>query len=220
MNILSSFEQSLNVLPPNDLRRKIRVSGAELLREVGLPHRRLESFRYTSLRELGEYQFFHGAALVSEPMDFSPFLLPGCVNVVFVNGVLLHKDDFPSGLRYEVRNERKTSAGEASLDFLRQAYFNGTHSFVIESGAQIEKPIHLVNLSQTGGVKLALNSLEIHFALGEGARVTLLEQHCWGEASPHLSIPAISVETSRGAALNHVRVKKGQGAGLHLGAVT
>lgn len=208
-----------------------RAQLAAFLRD-GLPSARSEAWKYTSLRALEQRAFALGdAGAVTHAVDAQTLALPGVVGprLVFVNGAyradLSLLDGLPEGLELQLL----ASALARDAESLRDAFgatatdaFDRLNATLAADGVllrvaadvRIAAPVHLVYLGAPAAGDLAWHDRTV-IELGEGAELTLVEQH--GDAGPHAHLGNVvsDIRLQRGARLHwNVLQEAGPGATL------
>jgi Fe-S cluster assembly protein SufD len=208
----------------------------------GLPHRRIEEWKYTDLRAgLKEaYPPAAGgkAALSEEALEraLGPALSwLECIRILFVNGAFVSAEMAASkapGKDYEF-DPLAHALGAKGFDWMKPhlmppagakpdamralntAFMSDGAVLRIEAGAAIDRPIHLVFLSDASGPARATtrNLVEV----GEGASVTLLESHVGAGDAPRQTSSLTEITVGKGAKVVHVKLLAEGAASTHLG---
>ncbi len=196
----------------------------------GLPHRRVEEWKYTDLRALMP-EVYPLAGLTPQVMTpVSVEAVTGAelaaveaYRAVFVNG--LYRADLSNiadrpGLLFNTFREAIGSecAGQVLpevearpgdiVSALGAAFATDGALIVVEDGVKLDKPIHLVFI--TTGTVPAMVALQNVIRLGEGADATLIETHA--SDIPGQAFVVNHSQVGKGAHLRHVRLNIGEGA--------
>lgn len=208
-----------------------RAHLAAFLRD-GLPSARSEAWKYTSLRALGQRALALGdpeAAI--RAVDAHALALPGVdgPRLVFVNGAfradLSRFDALPDGIELQplaralardaepLRDAFAATATDA-FDRLNATLAGDGVLLRVAASVRIAAPVHLVYLGAPAAGDLAWHDRAV-IELGEGAEMTLVEQH--GDAGPHANLGTLvsDIRLQRGARL-HWNVLQEAGAGATL----
>ncbi len=195
----------------------------------GLPDTRVEAWKYTALRGLGQRRFAGGdAAAATRAVDAAAFALPGVdgPRLVFVNGVfradLSALDALPAGLSLQPLSQalrgdaeplrfalaRPALAGhvrEADDAFVRINAASAGDGVVLRvaAHAKINAPVQLVFVGAAGEAELAWHVRNV-IELGEGASLSLVEQHVGSDEQAQLATVVSDIELREGAQLHHV----------------
>lgn len=206
---------------------------------LGLPHRRVEEWKYTDLRVLMQ-EVYPLAGLNPQAMvDVSLASAIGpelaaldTYSAVFVNG--RYRADLSTiteakGVSFLSSREALSDAepaGKAVAVFqpvegdvvsaLGAAFATDGAMIAIEAGAVLDKPLHLVFI--TAGDSPVATGLQNAVRLGEGAQATIIETHA--SLLPSQSFAVNHVEIGPDAHLRHVRLNFGKGQGVkHLSTI-
>jgi len=202
------------------LRREHRAAFAA----AGLPDTRMEAWKYTALRALGQRRYANGdAQAATRAIDPAAFALPGVdgPRLVFVNGVfradLSALDALPTGLTLQplaqalqqdagplrfVLSRHEPEQGDAFVRLNAALAADGV-MLKVAAGAKIAAPVHLVFLGTPAEAELAWHLRHV-IELGEGAELALVEHHAGGGEQQHLGTTVSDTVLRDGAVLRHV----------------
>ncbi|MBQ4854210.1 Fe-S cluster assembly protein SufD [Rhodanobacter sp. B2A1Ga4] len=206
----------------------------------GLPDARVEAWKYTALRGLGQRRFAGGdVAAATRVVDAATFALPGVdgPRLVFVNGVfradLSALDALPDGLSLQPLSQalrgdaeplrfalaRPALVGhvrEAGDAFVRINAANAGDGVVLRvaAHAKISAPVHLVFVGAAAEAELAWHARNV-IELGEGASLSLVEHYVGNSEQAQLTTLVSDIELHEGAQLHHV-VLQNAAAGTNL----
>lgn len=188
----------------------------------GLPDTRVEAWKYTALRGLGQRSFANGdAAARTRAMEASTLALPGVagVRLVFVNGAfradLSALDPLPAGLSLQPLSQALQSDAEPLRFALSRHYRDIGDAFAqvnaasasdgvvlrVAAHTKIDQPVQLVFVG--ADVELAWHARNV-IELGEGAELSLVEQHVSSGEPTQLATLVSDIELRDGAQLHHV----------------
>jgi Fe-S cluster assembly protein SufD len=218
-------------LPPSGIvwLDAMRQENREAFAAGGLPDTRVEAWKYTALRALSQRGFARGDAdAQTRVVDVSTLALPGVdgLRLVFVNGAfradLSAIDALPAGLtlqplsqalKDDVEPLRFALSRSASPGHARDAGDAFTHinaasaadGVVLRVAAhqKIDAPVQLVFVGAATDAAVAWHVRHI-IELGEGAELSLVEQHIGSTESSHLATLVSDIELRDGAVLHHV----------------
>ena len=192
----------------------------------GLPHRRVEEWKYTDLRALMR----EAKPLASAPdaddiarIDTSPSLIGDveCRRIVFVNGVFVAEASdlsaLESGLRITsvaqamladdpllaIETPGRTLAGGDVALALNTAFAADGVLIEVADGASLDRPIHLMHLAPGAPQSVFTRSLAV---FGKGARAMLIESHQGGEGGDYQVNHAIELRIADDAHIDHVKI--------------
>jgi Fe-S cluster assembly protein SufD len=157
----------------------------------GLPHRRIEEWKYTDLRALMKDAKPLAAApaqpAISEAKNNIPFAELKAPTFLFVNGTLVDTPDLPKGVEavslakaYAENNKLLARFGEAGAPqdnaaiALNTAFVTDGVLLTVAKGTKVDLPIHLA-FAQTGAGHAAY--ARVLLVVEEGAEVAFVESH-------------------------------------------
>jgi Fe-S cluster assembly protein SufD len=205
-----------------DTRRK----AFEAYEHAGLPHRRIEDWKYTDLRVLMREVLPpaaapDGAALTRAGAALKLHAIEGVRRLVLVDGVFAPKlsetGDPEKGLAIRTLRE-VLEAGDAALQAQLLAAENAdamaalnsammTDGFVIDvaDGASITRPLHIVHIAS--GAQPAAMFTRSLLRVGRAASATLVESYIAAEGAKAYQVhDSLIVSIGDGARLDHVRL--------------
>ncbi|MCL4764762.1 MAG: Fe-S cluster assembly protein SufD [Hyphomicrobiaceae bacterium] len=238
--ITESFEAVSRQLPGGAAVREERRNAIGTFAALGLPHRRIEEWKYTDLRALLKEAFapaVRGAAAPSEAelqAALGPLAGLDAYRVVVVDGAFderLSSARMPEGLAVKPLGEalaqspdrigeglvRSSRPGDA-LEALNSAFATDGAVVRIADGAAPDKPVLLV-FARAGGERKAVTTRNV-ISIGKGAVVTLVEAFVAlpGAAKEGHSNAATEIVIGEDAAVTHVKANVDTGKTVHLGS--
>jgi Fe-S cluster assembly protein SufD len=232
--LLEQFERVAADLPGGDDVRRQRRAAIGAFAGLGLPHRRIEEWKYTDVRALLKEAAAPAAKVAPAKVTKSDRTkLSGGLDaytLFFVNGVLAYQDDAPeTGLETSSLGSWGASgshslaapqlatidAGAQSVLALNTAFVTDGAVLHIKAGAKLTRPIHLVFVS-TGAHNHAM-SLRNSIVLDAGAEATLIESFVAEGAATTQTNTLTTVTLAGGASLHHVKSANVAAGSLHLG---
>jgi Fe-S cluster assembly protein SufD len=229
------YAQDAGSLPGADIPevRAWRDASITAFAEAGLPHRRIEEWKYTDLRTLLP-QAENIASPQPEKPDFQLPTEPDAYLAVFVGGQFrtdLSTVQEAPGITFQPLSEALYDAASASqaLARLPLAEYNAEHDSVtqlatafatdgallaVAPGVKLNKPLHLVFI--TTGIGAEIHACRSAISLGEEADVSLIETHL-GDGAAHI-FTTLNLDIAAGATLRHARLDETPNA-RHLSAV-
>ncbi|KZC20518.1 MULTISPECIES: Fe-S cluster assembly protein SufD [Rhodanobacter] len=206
----------------------------------GLPGARVEAWKYTALRGLGQRRFAAGdAGAATRDVDAAEFALPGVggPQLVFVNGVfradLSALEALPDGLSLQplaqaLRDDAEPLRFALSRPALVGHVREGGDAFVqvnaasaadgvvlkVAAHATIAVPVQLVFVGTAAESELAWHARNL-IELGEGASLALVEHHVGHGEQAQLATLVGDVELHEGAQL-HYTVLQNTATGANL----
>jgi Fe-S cluster assembly protein SufD len=218
--------------------RELRSGGMEAFADAGLPHRRVEQWRYTDLRSLLTEVYEPASAahsLTREALDERLGALAGVARVraVFVNGwfdpALSELGGLESGVEFLSLSDALASppewlpgvlgavnpAPKDVVSALNAAFMTGGAVIRVTAGAKTG-PVHLIYVT-TGVAPLSVAVRNV-VLVSDGAETSLIETFLSdGEAVTAQTIAVSELLLADGAKARHVKVVLESGKTLHLG---
>lgn len=235
-----SFGAEMTRLPGSGLPwlADLRATAADHLAKNGLPSRKTEAWKYTSLAPLAE-KALRLAQAEDAASEISAGTLPeieGSHRLVFVNGRyradLSAADTAPDGLEVlPLAQALGSEAGWLEAHLGRSAKPNGratinaNTAFMadgcvlrIHDGAKVEQPLHLVFVGTGGAGKAALAHHPRNVMVaGNGSHATVIESHVGTtEDGVYWSNPVCEITVGAGAVLDHYKIQNESLAATHL----
>ena len=194
---------------------------------TGLPDTRMEAWKYTALRALGQRRFAPGdAQAATRDVDATAFALPGIdgPTLTFVNGVfradLSRVDVLPAGLSLQPLSQALRGDAEPLRFALSRHYREGGDVFArlnaalagdgvvlrVAAGAKVAQPVHLLFVGTPAEGDLAWHVRHV-IELGEGAELSLVEHHAGSADQQHLGTQVADIVLRKGAQLRQVTLQ-------------
>jgi Fe-S cluster assembly protein SufD len=201
-----------------------RRENLEAFVAAGLPDTRVEAWKYTALRALSQRSFAAGdARATARTVDPAALALPGLDGpaLVFVNGVfradLSGLEALPAGVSLLPLSRALADQPEPLRFALTRHYREPADAFArlngafaadgavlrVAAGARPSLPLRLLFVGAPAEQDLAWHVRNL-VELGEGAQVTLVEQHLGTGAQAHLGTQLAELTLHADAALHHV----------------
>ncbi len=161
--------------------RGAREAALRRLHRTGLPHPKMEDWRYTNLAAIAQKDWRRAPAERNPP---SPPSLAGddaCARLVFVNGrhaAAASSNHFPRGLHVSPLDESQVAQDRPfeSWHDLNTALFENGLWIRLDAGTVIEKPLEIVFCS-THPAQPSAHHARLLLELGEKARLNIVENH-------------------------------------------
>jgi Fe-S cluster assembly protein SufD len=206
-----------------------RRENREAFASGGLPDTRVEAWKYTALRALGQRSFAHGDSQAhTRIVDASTLTLPGIdgPKLVFVNGVfradLSALDSLPAGLTLQPLSQALHGDAEplrfalswpAVVGHVREAgdafaQINAASAgdgvvLRVAANTKVAVPVQLVFVGASAENVLAWHARNV-IELGDDAELTLVEQHIANGEQGHLATLVSDIDLREGARLHHI----------------
>ena len=228
------FADVADKLPGGAAARRARAEAIGQFAAQGLPHRRIEQWKYTDLRTLLKEAYrpqADGRASEDAIVRASRRALPGIEAdvTVFVDGVLARgKADGGklevSSVAAELSKGREmltpdlpdtVDAGARSVLALNTAFVTDGAVVRIPDRAVIERPLHLLFFA-TGAEPRAIATRNL-VHVGKGAELTLIEQHVGDAGAARQENAVTELTLGEGARVIHVKCLEAGAGSAHFG---
>ncbi len=189
-------------------------TAAELNYGLSLPHRKMEDWRWTDLRQLVDKPYPPRQTVVAPPRDVerlvksSPFAKVAGARIVFVNGHY-------SAELSQLKNDNVSSTVNLDEPVLTMNAAFATDGARLKISGTTDTPIELLFLATNAEARTIAtrNVIEIE----KGAAATLIETHL-GEGS-YLSNSVTEIRVGEGARLDRIKVELEAADAIHLSHV-
>jgi Fe-S cluster assembly protein SufD len=216
----------------------LRTRAAARFADTGFPSTRDEAWRYTSLSAVEQGRFeAHPAPrpealtpALFERFTFEPW---DCNHLVFLNGRfapgLSRAARLPEGVRLTSLAEavtvepglvephlgRLADARGRSLTDLNMALMSDGLFLRVPRGTVVQEPIHALFVTMTNGAPAMAHPRNL-IVVEEGAQASVVESHAGIDGGGYLSNGVTEIAAADGAVVDHVRLVRETGAGVHL----
>ena len=245
----AAFASARGRLPGKGAVAALREDAFRQFDRQGLPHRRVEEWKYTDLRALMRDAFPLAAppdaAAKARAKDAGKILAGvDCRRVVFVEGVFAPElsdltpepgltvgslaEALARGDALIARHVGKTFATDDAAVALNTALMGDGVVMQIAKGAEIKRPIHLIFAA--GGEKPSSVFIRSLVAVGEGAKAVIIEDHESGDAQVNAALELVvgdkaqvdyfKISRSRGLHVASLLAAVGAGAAFNTFAFT
>jgi Fe-S cluster assembly protein SufD len=210
---------------------------------LGLPHRRIEAWKYTDLRVAMKEAAAPALPAKAKALPdlagaLGPLAALDCIQLVFVNGTFLsaemktsqapgkdyHFDPLSKVLGakgFEWMREHfglddpAAHGGDDATLALNTAFVTDGAVLRIEKGAKLDVPVHLVFVSD--GASAGRTTTRSLIEVGAGASVTLIESHVGIGDTARQSNAMTALSVGAGADVSHIKLLAEGSHGLHTG---
>ncbi len=222
--VLESFLEVEETLPGNAQTHADRRMRMALFEREGLPHRRIEQWKYTDLRTL--VREIAPLASAAGKTDVPAPTLDDAHQIVVIDGFVTQGDTgLPQGVTLTPLMDALAD-GTASLsgaetpdraiDALNAAFVRDGYVLSIAEGISVETPIELLFLRSTDQT---FSHARANIMVGEAASATIIERHISTDGQPTQSSTVSSYAVGEGANLAVLRVQSEGNEAIHLGEI-
>jgi Fe-S cluster assembly protein SufD len=234
------FESVAARLPGAGWVKELRKQAIGVFEAIGLPHRRIEEWKYTDLRERLREAFPPAqAADGMVPATQIDMALGGLAaleadRLVFVDGAFRAELSRAEGLQGAVefgamgkalaaapawlreRLDATAARGEDPVRALNLAFMTDGALLTVRAGQVVARPVMLV-FARSGGAHKAVTTHNI-VAAEAGSRLTLIEAHVAlpGASAKHQDNALTDIRLGEGAEVSHIKCVADAGEATHL----
>jgi Fe-S cluster assembly protein SufD len=231
----TQYSDALAALPGAEPIRALREKALRLFAEKGLPHRRVEEWKYTDLRvlmrEMAPLAGKPDASAITEAKKSNVLANIGAREITFVNGAYvaelsnlkgLEKGLSISTLADALVSDPKLPQLLAGLNpskydavfALNTAALNEGVVIDVAAGAQITKPIHIRHIV-TGTKPVSVFGRAV-VKVGKKAQATIVQSHAGPDAVAYQTNTILQLSVADDAELDIVRVQAEGDKAIHL----
>jgi Fe-S cluster assembly protein SufD len=237
--LLDTFAASKAKLPGAGDVAALREAAFKVFEQQGLPHRRIEEWKYTDLRavmrDAKPLAALPDAQAKARAKDAGQWLAKvGARRIVFVDGVfapeLSDLSSLEKGLTIGSLADALVKADSATMKYLGRATpakddpavtlntaFMGDGAVIhIADGAVIERPLHLSFVTSDKAVSIFVRSLVV---IGKGVKATLIESFEGPAGVDYQVNHALELSVGEGAEFDHVKIAHEGDKAIHVGTL-
>ncbi len=217
MNLLTHFNEFSSQIPTEARVKTLREKAFAFLNAKGLPTRKDEDWKYTSVKILNDNAF-----LPAEIVKLSPSLKtikviqeklnPAFINLVFFNGQLNKSlsamDELPAGARFTENKDFHNAEGfKDSFVALNAAYFTKNYSLEILPNTSVDKVVNfLFYCSAEDGPAVMVNT-QITLKVGTHSSLKFVESYFGQKDARYFVNSQVRVEVQESAKLVAIRIQ-------------
>lgn len=236
-----SFDAVAAKLPGGEAVRELRRRAIGTFAALGLPHRRVEEWKYTDLRSVLKEAFAPAVGKAATPSEgdlnaaLGPLAVIDAYRIVVVDGAFnagLSTAQLPEGLAVKPLSEALAESPEAGesivgmkrdqdpIEALNSAFATDGAVVHVADGAELDKPLLLV-FARASAERKSITTRNV-VSIGKAANVTLIEAFVplAGSADEDQHNAATEIVVGEGAAVTHVKAIVENGKAVHLGSAT
>jgi len=234
------FDETGKSLPGNDWVRQQRETAIRQFGELGLPHRRIEDWKYTDLRLMLKEALTPAGSALSKVSDSDLYKALGADlhglsahHIVFVDGVYDEENSFiisdeanqvfmtplrevldnPPDWFREKFGKVNPSENDPTLA-LNTAFMSDGAVLEIVKDARLTRPVHLIYLSSAPQGQAITERNFVH--VEEGASATILESHVHLRAPDTQRNSVTELSLAKGAKVSHIKFQHEGAKASHL----
>lgn len=229
MNLLTHFDKFATQIPADGGLKALREKALEFLKAKGLPTRKDEDWKYTSVKVLNDEAFVPAAISDLQPSHetlktIQEKLNSRFINIVFHNGVLNKTlsalDELPTGVRLKEEKESKTQSFADSFEALSAAYFTKNYFLEISPDTSVDKVVNFVFFSSVEGGPAVMVNSQVTLKVGARSSVQFLESYYGQTDTSYFVNTKVDVQVEDSAKLIAVRLQGDSVRAVNIGRTT
>lgn len=226
MNLLTHFDQFATKIPARGGVVSLREKALEFLNAKGLPTRKDEDWKYTSVKVLNDEVFVPAGVNDQQPSHetlkaIQSKLNPAFINIVFHNGVfnktLSSVDELPKGVQFKESAEASTAHFKDSFEALNAAYFTKNYLLEIFQDLSVDKVVNFVFYSSLEGGPSVMVNPQVTLKVGARASAKFLESYYGQSDSRYFVNSQVNVQLEESAKLIAVRLQSDSTQAVNIG---
>ena len=193
--------------------------------ERGFPTTRDEEWKFTNIAPIAETMFVRAPAASPAPEAIAPYLVPGVLTIVVVNGRVSKALSTPGGLPPGVTLQTQARAStlsdphaETSLVDLNTAFVEDVVALHVAPKAIVARPIHVLSISAAGAHPV-LVSPRLDLVVGEAAQVSVIESYAGVGAGVAFTNAVTRITLGPSAIVDHVKIQREPATAFHLASM-
>ncbi|MBS1969235.1 MAG: SufD family Fe-S cluster assembly protein [Bdellovibrionales bacterium] len=216
MNLLSHFDKFASQTPATGGAQTLRAKALEFLNAKGLPTRKDEDWKYTSLKVLNDESFVPAGLEVTQPTHetmkaIQAKLNPEFINIVFHNGqfnkTLSSVEELPAGVKFTEGKDVVATDFKDSFEALNVAYFTKNYTLEISPETSVDKAVNFVFYSSAEGTSAVMVNPRVTIKAGKMSSTKYLESYYGQRDVRYFVNPQVDVEVAESAKLIYVRLQ-------------
>lgn len=232
---LLNFQGSLN--GKSKFLDKVRLKGAEAVRNSSFPTKKEEDWKFISLRDLYRDSYELVSNLKTDVPDISDYRLPECKGsqLVFVNGNFSEELSSTEALPEKVvigNIARLAEEGSELLERHLNTYleanfedeiFSSFNTAFLEDGAfiyvpkgqTVDAPVHLLFVQTDAEENYFTTSRTVVIA-DEDSEITIVEDHVGLGDNKYFNLPVVEVNLEEDAYVKHTKIQRDSQEAIHI----
>lgn len=232
---LLNFQGSLN--GKSKYLDEVRLKGAEGVRNTPFPTKKLEEWKFISLRDLYNDSYEIASNLEVDVPDISEHYLPESegARLVFINGAFSEEHSSTADLPEDVVIGNIGQLAEEDSDLLKShlnkyldnnfeedvfSYFNTAFlkdgAFIyVPKGKKVETPVHLLYV-QTDAPENYFTTSRSVIVADQDSELTVVEDHIGMGNNKYFNLPVVEVNVEEDAYVKHTKIQRDSHEAIHI----
>jgi Fe-S cluster assembly protein SufD len=229
MNLLTHFNKFATQIPADVKAQALREKGLEFLNAKGLPTRKDEDWKYTSVKVLNDETFMPVGIDELQPSHetmkaIQAKLNPAFINIVFHNGVLNKTlsavEVLPTGAKLKEDQEYKGGNFKDSFEALSAAYFTKNYTLEVSPDTSVDKVVSFVFYSSLEGGPAVMVNPRITLKIGKHSSLKFVETYFGQKDARYFINSQVDIELQESAKLVAIRVQGDSKRAVNVGRTT
>jgi Fe-S cluster assembly protein SufD len=230
MNLLTHFNKFSSQIPrPAPAVQGLREKALEFLNTKGLPTRKDEDWKYTSVKILNDESFVPVGFGESNPSHetmqaIQEKLNPAFINIVFHNGVLNKTlsavDALPAGVKFQEDEELSAANFKDFFEALSVAYFTKNYTLEVSPETSVDKVVNMVFYSSLEGGPAVMVNPRITLKLQKHSSLKFVESYFGQKDARYFVNPQVRIQIGESAKLVAVRMQGDSLRAVNVGSTT
>ncbi len=228
MNLLNQFDKFLKHSHQSSEVLEFRSRAVDFLKTHGLPTRKDDDWKYTSLKILSDETFLPAQidnlqASHETLQNIRNRLNPEFINIIFHNGVLNKTlsslEELPGGVQFvEQKNHQRDRAEfEDSFAALNAAYFEKQYILEVEPDISIKRPIQFLFFSSLEQGPAILVSPNVTVSVGARASLSIIETYEGQDEARYFVNSQFDLKVGESGKVSHIRVQSESKRAINIG---
>lgn len=229
MNLLNYFDKFASQIPAVGGAQALREKALEFLNAKGLPTRKDEDWKYTSLKVLNDEKFVPAGVEELHPSHetmkaIQAKLNSAFINIVFHNGqfnkTLSSVEELPAGVKFTEAKEITPVEFKDSFEALNVAYFTKNYTLEISPETSVDKVVNFVFYTSLEGGPAVMINPRVTITAGARSSMKYLESYHGQTEARYFVNPQVDVELKESAKLVYVRLQGDSVRAVNVGRTT
>jgi Fe-S cluster assembly protein SufD len=229
MNLLNYFDKFASLAPAASGTQALRAKAVEFLNAKGLPTRKDEDWKYTSLKVLNDESFVPAGLEALHPSHETMKAIQAKLNSEFIN-IVFHNGQFnktissvealPAGVKFIEGKDVTATDFKDSFEALNVAYFTKNYTLEISPETSVDKVVNFVFYSSLEGGPAVMVNPRVTIKAGKMSSAKYLESYYGQQDARYFVNPQVDVEVQEAAKLVYVRLQGDSPRAVNVGRTT
>lgn len=215
--------------------RVIREEARQRFTSLGYPTTRMEEWKYTNVAPIAKTQFRPGEYKLTDAVISLIENLTAAVDatpLIFINGKYCSEfsncDDLPGGVKVDSLSKALHTEGDrirryfargleeaAAFTAFNTASFEDGAFVEIPSGLILDRPVHLIFISASGGAPSVSHPRNL-FVIGDLAQVSLIQTYAGIEGDIYFTNSVTEIISGQNSSIHYYKVQRESSRAFHI----